>query len=86
MMTLLKRSLSLRESYLSAMNPKQVGALRRAGIYFVIGYGGLVLINNSGLELDNMWIAYLPMFIAVYFFSRWADAKIASRSSNQSDD
>ena len=86
MMTLLKRSLSLRESCLRAMNPKQVGALRRAGIYFVIGYGGLVLINNSGLELDNMWIAYLPMFIAVYFFSRWADAKIASRSSNQSDD
>ena len=85
-MTLLKRSLSLRESCLSAMNPKQVGALRRAGIYFVIGYGGLVLINNSGLDLDNMWIAYLPMFIAVYFFSRWADAKIASRSSNQSDD
>jgi hypothetical protein len=28
----------------------------------------------------------LPMFIAVYFFSRWVDAKIASRSSNQSDD
>ena len=40
-----------------AMNPKQVGALRRAGIYFVVGYGGLVLVNNSGLELDNMWIA-----------------------------
>ena len=68
------------------MNPKQVGALRRAGIYFVIGYGGLVLINNSGLELDNMCIAYLPMFIAVYFFSRWADAKIESRSTNPSDD
>ena len=69
------------------MNPKQVGALRRAGIYFVVGYGGLVLINNSGLELDNMWIAYLPMFIAVYFFSRWADAKIESRSTtNPSDD
>ena len=68
------------------MNPKQVGALRRAGIYFVVGYAGLVLINNSGLELDNMWIAYLPMFIAVYFFSRWADAKIESRSTNPSDD
>ena len=53
------------------MNPKQVGALRRAGIYFVVGYGGLVLINNSGLELDNMWIAYLPMFIAVYFFYKY---------------
>ena len=68
------------------MNPKQVGALRRAGIYFVVGYGGLVLVNNSGLELDNMWIAYLPMFIAVYFFSRWADAKIESRLSKPSDD
>jgi hypothetical protein len=71
---------------LTSMNPKQAGALRRAGIYFVVGYGGLVFINNSGLQLDNMWIAYLPMFIAVYFFSRWADAKIASRSSKQSDD
>ena len=68
------------------MNPKQVGALRRAGIYFVVGYGGLVVINNSGLQLDNMWIAYLPMFIAVYFFSRWADAKIASRSNKKSGD
>ncbi len=79
-------SLSLPKKSLNSMNPKQVGALRRAGIYFVVGYGGLVVINNSGLQLDNMWIAYLPMFIAVYFFSRWADAKIASRSSNQSDD
>ncbi len=79
-------SLSLPNKSLNSMNPKQVGALRRAGIYFVVGYGGLVVINNSGLQLDNMWIAYLPMFIAVYFFSRWADAKIASRSSNQSDD
>ena len=85
-MPLLGYSLSVCKRYLISMNPKQVGALRRAGIYFVVGYGGLVLVNNSGLELDNMWIAYLPMFIAVYFFSRWADAKIASRSSNQSDD
>ena len=67
------------------MNPKQVGALRRAGIYFVVGYGGLVLVNNSGLVLDNMWIAYLPMFIAVYFFSRWADAKIEARSEKKSE-
>lgn len=65
------------------MNPKQAGALRRAGIYFVVGYSGLVLINNSGLVLENMWVAYLPMFIVVYFFSRWADAKIASRSDNK---
>ncbi|NKB74564.1 MAG: hypothetical protein GKR83_08610 [Synechococcus sp. s2_metabat2_7] len=85
-MPLMEESISVRIPWLISMNPKQVGALRRAGIYFVVGYGGLVLVNNSGLELDNMWVAYLPMFIAVYFFSRWADAKIASRSSNQSKD
>ena len=85
-MPVMEESISVRIPRLISMNPKQVGALRRAGIYFVVGYGGLVLVNNSGLELDNMWVAYLPMFIAVYFFSRWADAKIASRSSNQSKD
>ena len=61
-----------------AMNPKQVGALRRAGIYFVVGYAGLAVINNTGLAPENMWTAYLPLFIGVYFFARWADAKIAS--------
>ncbi len=85
-MPVMEESISVRTQMFLSMNPKQIGALRRAGIYFVVGYGGLVLINNSGLQLDNMWVAYLPMFIAVYFFSRWADAKIASRSSNQSDD
>lgn len=82
----MEESISVRIPWLISMNPKQVGALRRAGIYFVVGYGGLVLVNNSGLELDNMWVAYLPMFIAIYFFSRWADAKIASRSNNPSKD
>ena len=62
----------------TAMNPKQVGALRRAGIYFVVGYAGLAVINNTGLAPENMWTAYLPLFIGVYFFARWADAKIAS--------
>lgn len=61
-----------------AMNPKQVGALRRAGIYFVVGYAGLAVINNTGLAPEKMWTAYLPLFIGVYFFARWADAKIAS--------
>ena len=61
-----------------AMNPKQVGALRRAGIYFVVGYAGLAVINNTGLAPENMWTAYLPLFIGVFFFARWADAKITS--------
>ncbi|MEB3158778.1 MAG: hypothetical protein VKK03_04885 [Synechococcus sp.] len=60
------------------MNAKQVGAVRRAGIYFVVGYGGLAVINSSGLTPDAMWMAYLPLFIAVYLFARWADAKLAA--------
>ena len=52
---------------------KAIGAVRRAGIYGLLSYSGLVLINNSGLELSNMWVAYLPMFIAVYVVTQWAD-------------
>jgi hypothetical protein len=54
---------------------KLVGPLRRALIYGLISYGGLVLINNSELALPNMWIAYLPMFIAVYVLTQWLDKK-----------
>ena len=54
---------------------KAIGALRLAGIYGLLSYSGLVLINNSGLELGNMWVAYLPMFIAVYMLTQWADRR-----------
>ena len=67
------------------MNPKQVGALRRAVIYFLVGYGGLVVINNSGLPADRMWVAYLPLFVGVYFFARWADARIAASGQTKDD-
>ena len=65
------------------MNSKQIGSLRRAGTYFVVGYGGLAVINNSDIAPDNMWVAYLPLFIGVYFFARWADAKIAAFNSGK---
>ena len=65
------------------MNPKQVGALRRAGIYFVVGYAGLAVINNSGVAAENIWMTYTPLFIGVYFLARWADAKIATWSQEQ---
>nr|WP_259735710.1 hypothetical protein [Synechococcus sp. CS-1329] len=57
---------------------KMVGPLRRASIYGVVSYAGLVLINNSELNLPNMWIAYLPMFIGVYVLTQWVDKKIGS--------
>ena len=51
------------------------GPLRRALIYGAVSYGGLVLINNSELDLPNMWIAYLPMFVGVYVLTQWLDRK-----------
>nr|WP_254933533.1 MULTISPECIES: hypothetical protein [unclassified Cyanobium] len=54
---------------------KITGPLRRALIYGVISYGGLVLINNAEFDLPNMWIAYLPMFIGVYLLTQWLDRR-----------
>ena len=54
---------------------KITGPLRRALIYGAVSYGGLVLINNSDLDLPNMWIAYLPMFVGVYVLTQWLDRK-----------
>ena len=55
---------------------KLVGPVRRALIYGLISYGGLVLINNSELDLPSMWIAYLPMFVGVYVVTQWLDKKL----------
>ena len=58
---------------------KQITApLRRALIYGAVSYGGLTLINNSELDLPNMWVAYLPMFVGVYVFTQWLDRKIGN--------
>ncbi len=53
-----------------------VGPVRRALIYGLISYAGLVVINNAELDLPNMWIAYLPMFIGVFVATQWLDRKI----------
>ena len=55
-----------------------VAPLRRALIYGAISYGGLVLINNAELDLPNMWIAYLPMFIGVYVLTQWLDRQFGN--------
>ena len=42
---------------------KVLRPLRRAAVYGSFSYLGLVVINNSGLDLPSLWIAYLPMFV-----------------------
>ena len=64
---------------------KAIGAVRRAVIYGLLSYSGLVLINNSGLELSNMWVAYLPMFIAVYVVTQWADRRWLMRQQQNDE-
>jgi hypothetical protein len=54
---------------------KVIGPIRRASIYGSVSYFGLVLINNSNLNLPSLWIAYLPMFIAVYALTQWIDRR-----------
>ena len=49
------------------------GIGRRVGIYSVFSYLGLILINNSEINLPNMWVAYLPMFIGVYLLTQLID-------------
>ena len=58
-------------------------ALRRVSIYMVLSYGALAFVNNSGYELENMWIIYAPMFIGVYIFSRWIDSRLPAISANK---
>lgn len=47
----------------------------------ILSYSGLVLVNNSGYQLENMWIIYAPMFVSVYLFSRWIDSKFANKDN-----
>ena len=56
-------------------------ALRRIAIYTTLSYIALVFVNNSGHELENMWLIYTPMFVAVYVFSRWVDSKLPTNST-----
>ena len=57
--------------------------LRRVSIYMVLSYAGLVLVNNSGYQLENMWVLYTPMFIGIYIFSRWIDSKLVAKDSGK---
>lgn len=58
-------------------------ALRRILIYGILSYIALVVVNNSGYELENMWLIYAPMFIAVYIFSRWVDSRLPNDAAHE---
>ena len=56
---------------------KVIRPLRRAAVYGSISYLGLIIINNSGLDLPSLWLAYLPMFLGVYALSIWIDRRLS---------
>ncbi len=53
--------------------------VRRIAIYSVFSYLGLILINNSEINLPNMWVAYVPMFIGVYLLTQLIDKALKSK-------
>ena len=61
---------------------KKFPALRRVLIYTFLSCIGLILVNNSNYELDNMWLIYAPMFVTIYIFSRWLDSKLAANNTS----
>ena len=52
---------------------ENLGIVRRVGVYSIFSYLGLILINNSEINLPNMWVAYLSMFIGVYLLTQLID-------------
>ena len=60
---------------------KKFPAARRVLIYMVLSYLALVIVNNSPIEYDNMWIIYTPMFVGIYVYSRWIDSRLALKDS-----
>ena len=53
--------------------------VRRVAIYSVFSYLGLVLINNSEINLPNMWVAYVPMFIGVYLLTQLIEKALKAK-------
>ncbi len=53
--------------------------VRRIAIYSVFSYLGLILINNSEINLPNLWVAYLPMFIGVYLLTQLIDKALKAK-------
>jgi len=53
--------------------------VRRIAIYSVFSYLGLILINNSEINLPNIWVAYLPMFIGVYLLTQLIDKALKAK-------
>ncbi len=58
---------------------KNLTIVRRVAVYSIFSYFGLVLINNSEINLPNMWIAYMPMFIGVYLLTQLIDKALKSK-------
>lgn len=52
---------------------EKIAIIRRVGIYSIFSYLGLVLINNSEINLPYMWVVYLPMFVGVYLLTQLID-------------
>ena len=51
-------------------------ALRRVLIYFALSSAGVAVVSQLDLDQRSAGVIYVPMFIGIYVFSRWIEAKV----------
>ena len=49
--------------------------IRRASIYLLMSTIAVVGINLIGVNQDEAYKVYLPLFVAIYVLLRWIDSK-----------
>ena len=52
-------------------------ALRRVLIYFALSSAGVAVVSQLDLDQRSAGVIYVPMFIGIYVFSRWIEAKVS---------
>ena len=50
--------------------------IRRVSIYLVLSTVAVAITNLIGIEQEEAFKIYIPLFITIYILSRWIDVKI----------
>ena len=61
--------------------------IRRVSIYLLLSTIAVASINLIGMNWEDAYKIYLPLFIAIYVLSRWIDSKFnQSQATKESQD
>ena len=57
--------------------------VRRVSIYLVLSSAAVGVVNTLNIEEQNSYQIYIPLFIAIYIFSRWVDSRFSKTTIKQ---